>query len=391
MSTAPFSASRRRALLLGAAVVLLHWLALHWLGAQITAPRERLFDRQPPAVLARLLAAEPVAASAAPTPPAPGRKPAPRPRPRPAAPATPATPEAVPGAAPPEVSVAAATAAEDAPADAAPAVAMAPGADQAGSAAQGGAADAPAGVQSAGQPGPPAAGGPAPSAPRRYQVDLPPPADIMLDVARTDADGTRWSGEALLSFRRGAGRYRVQVEAGIRVVFARVNLVVLTSEGAVDDAGLAPVTMTEKRRGRALTATHFNRDGGTITFSASGNAYPLAGGAQDKASVPLQLAGIARADPGQLSGDIEIQVGEDRDASVYRFVVLGQEQIDTRMGRLQTWHLSRPPRPGSYSSRLDIWLAPGRGWYPVQIRNTEASGAVTTQTVNNIVMTDTGS
>jgi hypothetical protein len=107
--------------------------------------------------------------------------------------------------------------------------------------------------------------------------------------------------------------------------------------------------------------------------------------------LPLQLAAIARGDPAQLSGDIEIQVGEDRDASVFRFVVLGQEQLDTRVGKLQTWHLSRPPKPGSYNSRLDIWLAPGRGWYPVQIRNTEASGAVTTQTVNNIVMTDTGS
>jgi hypothetical protein len=175
-------------------------------------------------------------------------------------------------------------------------------------------------------------------------------------------------------------------------VFARVNLVVLTSEGAVTAAGLAPLVMTEKRRGRALTATHFNRQGAaTITFSGSQNTYPLAVGAQDKASVPLQLAGIARADPAQLSGDIEIQVGEDRDASVFRFVVVGQELIDTRLGKLQTWHLSRPPKPGSYSSRLDLWLAPGRGWYPVQIQNTEASGAVTTQTVNNIVMTDTGS
>jgi hypothetical protein len=53
--------------------------------------------------------------------------------------------------------------------------------------------------------------------------------------------------------------------------------------------------------------------------------------------------------------------------------------------------LSRPPKPGSYNSRLDIWLSPERGWYPVRIRNLEASGAVTTQTVNNIVMTDTGS
>ena len=83
-------------------------------------------------------------------------------------------------------------------------------------------------------------------------------------------------------------------------------------------------------------------------------------------------------------GDIDIQVGEDRDAAVFRFVVLGQEDIDTRLGKLQTWHLSRPPKAGSYRSRLDVWLAPARGWYPVQIRNTEASGAVTTQTVNNI-------
>jgi hypothetical protein len=114
-------------------------------------------------------------------------------------------------------------------------------------------------------------------------------------------------------------------------------------------------------------------------------------GAQDKASVPLQLAAIARADPGQLADGADILVGEDRDATVFHFTVQGQEQIDTRIGKLQTWHLSRPPRPGAYNSRLDIWLAPGRGWYPVQIRNIEASGAVTTQTVNNIVMTETGS
>jgi hypothetical protein len=266
--------------------------------------------------------------------------------------------------------------------DAVAAAAIASGGPGAGN----GPADAPGGPQ----PAPPAA--PAAPEPRRYRVDLPPSADITLDVARLDADGTRWSGEALLSWKRNDERYRIEVEAGLRVVFARVNLVVLTSEGAVTEAGLAPLIMTEKRRGRALTATHFNRQGaGTITFSGSQNSYALAPGAQDKASLPLQLAAIARGDPAQLSGDIEIQVGEDRDASVFRFVVLGQEQLDTRVGKLQTWHLSRPPKPGSYNSRLDIWLAPGRGWYPVQIRNTEASGAVTTQTVNNIVMTDTGS
>jgi hypothetical protein len=378
MSTAPFSASRRRALVLGAAIVLLHWLALLWFGAQITAPRERWFDRQPATLVARLLAAEP----AAPPPPTPVRKATPRPKhAAPPPPEPPADAQAEPAPAT-HASPDAAAPVDLASTDAVAAAAIASGGPGAGN----GPADAPGGPQ----PAPPAA--PAAPEPRRYRVDLPPSADITLDVARLDADGTRWSGEALLSWKRNDERYRIEVEAGLRVVFARVNLVVLTSEGAVTEAGLAPLIMTEKRRGRALTATHFNRQGaGTITFSGSQNSYALAPGAQDKASLPLQLAAIARGDPAQLSGDIEIQVGEDRDASVFRFVVLGQEQLDTRVGKLQTWHLSRPPKPGSYNSRLDIWLAPGRGWYPVQIRNTEASGAVTTQTVNNIVMTDTGS
>jgi hypothetical protein len=103
------------------------------------------------------------------------------------------------------------------------------------------------------------------------------------------------------------------------------------------------------------------------------------------------LAAIARGDPKQLSGNIDIFVGEDRDASVFSFVVAGQEQIDTPLGRIGTWHLVRPPKPGSYSSRLDLWLAPDYGWVPVQIRNVEASGAVTTQTARSIVKKDSGS
>ena len=237
----------------------------------------------------------------------------------------------------------------------------------------------------AAEPAPP----PAPE-PRRYKVDMPPPARIVMDVARVDADGTRWSGEAQLGWTFRGDRYRIEFEAGIRVVFTRVNLAVLTSEGALAATGFVPVKMTEKRRGRALTATHFDWQQDKITFSSSQKTVPLVAGAQDKASVPLQLAAIARGDPAQLTGDIDIQVGEDRDAAVFRFIVVGQEEIDTGLGKLQTVHLSRPPKEGSYRSRLDVWLAPGRGWYPVQIRNTEANGAVTTQTVNNIALTEPG-
>ena len=34
----------------------------------------------------------------------------------------------------------------------------------------------------------------------------------------------------------------------------------------------------------------------------------------------------------------------------------------------------RIPRQGSYDQKLDIWLAPQQGWYPVKLRYTETNG-----------------
>jgi hypothetical protein len=390
MSTAHDLIRRRRQLVLGALTVVLHVLVFRWFAGQMGHVPERAFRA------ARVTVAELVEAPKPPPPP-------PVPPPRPAL-GLPPLPEVIPvpvELAPPPPVAAAGTA--DASAPAAGAAAPTPETDGVATAAgpqtgQDGAAAGPGTVQSgqaAKQDAPAqakaeadAAAKPAAAAPvtRHYKVDMPPSADIKLDVARTDANGTKWSGDALLSWRVTPSSYRVQVEAGIGVLFAHVNLLTLTSEGTVGDEGFVPTLMTEKRRGRAMTATHFNRQDGTLTFSASAAKYPLVPGAQDKASVPLQLTAIARADPKQLSGNIDILVGEDRDASVFTFMVAGQEQIDTRLGRIATWHLVRPPKPGSYNSRLELWLAPGYGWYPVQIRNVEASGAVTTQTVNNIAI-----
>jgi len=368
MQSAPLLLPRRRRLLPVALVVLLHWLVLSvLLDVNLELPRHGPAESGAATILAQVLPAAP------PPPPPP---PAPLPVPEAGPPPLPVIP-LLPG----ELGMPVPAAADGVPGGtgaAEPAAAI-PAPDQ-----------APPPVPET--PAPPAAPA-APAVPeiRRYAVDMPPPATITLDVARKDADGTEWSGEAVLAWQLNEDTYKIKVEAGIRVVFSRVNLLVLTSEGAVAATGFAPIRMTEKRRGRSLTATHFNWGENTLTFSGSQAAYPLVPGAQDKASIPLQLSAIARGDANQLSGDIDIFVGEDRDATVYRFKVVGQEEIDTRLGKLQTWHLTRPPLPGSYKSRLDIWLAPQHGWYPVRIRNTEANGAVTTQTVNNIVLDHSGS
>jgi hypothetical protein len=381
---------RRRKIVLGAVTVLLHLVVLDWFSKQLGRPREEALRHEAALALTELVR----------TPPQPRAQP-----PQPVAPPQPELePPPLPQLPPEPVELAeAAPGVPDGAGSGTPAPAMEADAAGAQAAGQGSDAIAAAGVQSAQattqaqqameqateQAAPkPAAGAPEP---RRYKVDLPPAAEIQLDVARTDANGTRWSGDALLSWTLTPDSYKIRVEAGITVVFAHVNLLTLTSEGAVGDEGFMPALMTEKRRGRSMTATHFNRKTGRLSFSASEANYPLVWGAQDKASVPLQLTAIARGDPHQLSGNVDILVGEDRDASVFSFMVVGQEQIDTRMGRITALHLTRPPKPGSYNSRLDLWLAPDYGWFPVQIRNLEASGAVTTQTVNNIVMKNSGS
>ncbi|WP_332879340.1 DUF3108 domain-containing protein [Massilia sp. S19_KUP03_FR1] len=375
---ASFVQQRRRALVLGSLTVLLHWFLLLWIVHHMGPRRDVRRDPERIAMVSISLPRQstPLQVAPAPLPPPPRATPKPRKTPKPMV------------IAPPELQV---EAREPTFAEALTDAMAQPGNG--------------AVVGIPGEKGPPLEAPPpvvseivqvavaAPPEPKLpvYKMAPPPSADLVLNVDRVDADGTRWSGEAAIGWRRAAERYRVKVEIGISVLVTRVNLVVLTSEGALGEAGLVPVKMTEKRRGRSETATHFNAADQKITFSASQASFALLAGAQDKASIPLQLAAIGRGDPSQLTGEIAVQVAEDKDASVYRFVVVGQEEIETRMGRMQTVHLSRPPVAGAYSSRLDIWLAPGHDWYPVRISNLEASGAVTTQTVSKITLTDTGS
>lgn len=369
MSSA-FSPRRLRAPLLVTLIVLLHWLVLGWIAAGTQGIALPAREGDAAISLAQLL---PTAPRAAP----------------PSEPVPPPVPKLVQPPLPDFLALPTIAVTEDAVGEPVP-----PGPPAQTTTAPAAPAPAAAPQLAAAQPAPAATPdpGPAPAAPtvRHYKVDVPPPAELTYEVARIDADGTAWSGQALLSWKRNEHAYRMRFEAGIKIVFARVNLAVLTSEGHLGDTGLAPVTMTEKRRGRSMTATHFDWPGNKMSFSASQRAYPLQPGTQDKGTVPLQLAAIARGGREQLSGDIDIFVGGERDGSIYSFQAVGAEEIDTPLGRLQTVRLARPPRPGSYKSRLDIWLAPAHGWLPVQIRSSEANGAVTTQTAKHIAMTQPG-
>ena len=219
---------------------------------------------------------------------------------------------------------------------------------------------------------------------QRYQVKLPPSAQLTFDVERVEANGSARAGQAVMDWRHGAGQYRLTMLSEV----ADSGPVELASEGAIGAGGIVPRKMSARRGSKAGTATHFNAQQGRITFSASEGSVPMTPGTQDKVSLPMQLAGIARAGRRQLGAGLEVLVGEEKDASVFRFAEVGQEEIDTRMGRLATWRLSQSTLPGTYRARLEVWLAPGHAWFPVRLRSTEANGTVTTRTISKIVLHD---
>ena len=213
---------------------------------------------------------------------------------------------------------------------------------------------------------------PATVPPPRYRVSLPPSATLTYEVRYTTR-GSITSGTSTVAWRNAADGYAIRGE----VSKFGFTLSAFRSEGGIDDAGIAPILYAEKNARRAETNTHFLRDARQmISFSAATDSVALQPGAQDRASIPWQLAGIARGQrallvPGTV---LDVLVAGVRDAERWQIDVIGEETVDLDTGAARLWHLVRAPRSGSHDKRIDIWLAPDRQWYPVKLRYTEQNG-----------------
>lgn len=222
------------------------------------------------------------------------------------------------------------------------------------------------------------------TAPVHYKVEFPPSAELKYDVAKVPSDGTNPSyGSGTISWQKADGKYQVDGEADVLFL----TLLKFTSEGVFDSYGVAPVLYSEKRFRRSETATHFNRDQrNNISFSASTLSYPIKGGEQDTSSVVWELSGIGRGDREKFipGAQIDLFVAGTRDADIWSILVLGQEEIEIDHNKMQTWHVVRIPRTGSYDRKIDIWLAPQDQWYPVKIRQTEKNGDYFDMTMTSV-------
>ncbi|MGZ5199601.1 MAG: DUF3108 domain-containing protein [Telluria sp.] len=210
----------------------------------------------------------------------------------------------------------------------------------------------------------------APGMPGRYRVRMPPPASLNYSV--TTSRPRKTDGSAHIVWQNDGDRYHLSMDGPLGT---------LASSGHGGDAGIVPVEAREQRAG-AEAVTRFDESTGHIVFSANARSYPINVGSQDRASVLMQLAGMGLAEPAQFSNRLEIFVAGADDAAVARYQVVGQESVATGVGLLTAWHLAQLVAPGQ--RRLELWLAPERDWYPVQLRLTDPDGTVTTQVLQAI-------
>ncbi len=223
-----------------------------------------------------------------------------------------------------------------------------------------------------------------------YTVSLPPSARIKYAIEKKPHDGEPMHGSGTIDWQTDGARYAIDGEFGVLFITA----LRFRSSGMIEQTGIAPELYAEKRLRRSETNTHFHRERNTISFSASTNNYPRLGTEQDRASIVWQLAGIGRGDAEhfQPGTTIRIVVAGTRDAEPWEINVIGLEQIDVDGETTEAWHLLRVPRPGSYDQKLEFWLAPALGWYPVRLRYTEPNGDVLDMNMTRLnVSTPSGS
>ena len=194
-----------------------------------------------------------------------------------------------------------------------------------------------------------------------YRTLFPPPLTLHYTLSRGGLSGT---GE--LQWRPAGDRYELRLEGRL----AGINVLVQTSQGGFDDAGIAPLRFTDQRMRRDLKAANFQREAGKITFSGPSTEFPLLIGTQDRLSWMIQLAAVAAAEPQRLApgGKVALYVvGARGDADLWVFRYVAHEAVATGAGNVAAVKFAREPR-GLHDTQVEAWLDPARHHLPVRAR-----------------------
>ena len=199
-----------------------------------------------------------------------------------------------------------------------------------------------------------------------------PPVHLSFALSGLRGGVQPWSGAfGELSWRQDGNAYAA--ELALKIFFRTIRR--QTSTGRVGPQGIAPDRFTDARK--AESTALLQRDSGQVVFSSGAPAAALRPGAHDRLSVVMQLGALIAGDPARYpqGSEIAVQTVGPRDAEVWVFKVGAEEKVGVPAGEFTARRLSRQARhAGDYA--LDLWLAPARGYLPVQMRQTEPDGDI---------------
>jgi hypothetical protein len=179
-------------------------------------------------------------------------------------------------------------------------------------------------------------------------------------------------GEARLSWQADGERYALALHA----MLPSGRELEQHSQGQFDAAGIAPVRLADRKRGRDVRAANFQREHGKITFSGPRWELPLEAGTQDRLSWLLQLVALAEGARDGLRVGTELAmwvVGARGAASHWRFEVRGIERVAHEGHGRDTWWLVREPAH-PYDMRIEVWLDAATAHWPLKLRQTQIPG-----------------
>lgn len=180
-------------------------------------------------------------------------------------------------------------------------------------------------------------------------------------------------GSATLTWvQDSSATYQLNFEATAAIIYT----IRWSSQGFLNELGLAPSHFTEKRFRSSETAAHFDYENQLISFSKKEAKTAMLPGAQDRFSVVIQLASIIAADPDRFKAgqNIVIQVANSELAEAWVFNVLASEPLTWSGKSYETLRLQRQARK-PYDAQLELWLAKDLEYMPVRIKQTPVTGA----------------
>jgi hypothetical protein len=146
------------------------------------------------------------------------------------------------------------------------------------------------------------------------------------------------------------------------------------SVGQINATGLAPTRFSDSWRSER--AAHFDRPNQRILFSSNAPAVALQPGAQDQASLYVQLA-AAMAQSGQRMTPgtrLQIQTATVRDALPWLLTLEKLETLQVDGQNLQAVKWVCQPR-NRFDAQVEFWVTAAHDWLPARIRITQVSGS----------------